>query len=595
MKQQMIKLHNKHSASLVSLIGRSKNDMKAAGAAALSGMASADYAEASEITDEDRVSVLIECKSHEEVGNYLSDMNANPETLTDAFLSADVNVSAAETLIGDKNVQRVQTKKQSKPVLDQALTDIERRDSSGANPTGFDGTGVTIGIVDSGFDLSHPMFRDAAGNLRVDGLLDQTNGQQFNQSQLETQWASGNGPGADINGHGTHVASIAGGSTYGPYEGVAPGARFLLVKTDFRNTDKAVTWIFNQAGNSPAVVNLSLGHHFGSHDGTSSEERLFKQLAGPGKLICVAAGNEQTDDIHIGGRFIANEIQTIKFDISRQGAFQAPRAVITLWYAQADRFDFELLAPNGQIFAVPKLDNAQQIQGSFIDIELAAKRYLPSKLSQIQIAVSFSTNSVSDSWLNGWSIRARCHKAVVGRLDGWFNNSGFGKFHSSPLIETARTIGLSGTGNGTITVASHVAKNQWDSDVGPQTDNSVVIGRNSPFSSRGPNRLGEEKPEISAPGQYVTAALATGSDLSNRVDRADGTNQLLNIEGTSMACPVVAGVIALMLQKRANLTTAQCRQILSQTATKDIHTGASHWTPSYGYGKIKAVAALAKT
>lgn len=595
MRQLKIKLENKHSASLMSLIGRKNNDMKAASAASLSGMASMSGGAPGVITKDDRVSVLIDCKSDDEVGNYLSDMGAAPEALAKGYISARVNADAAEKLIGDKGVRRVQTKKLSQPVLDNALVDCGRRDDTGANPTGFDGTGVAIGVVDSGFDLSHPMFRDAAGNLRVDGLLDQTTGQQFTQAQLEAQWSGGNGPGADDNGHGTHVASIAGGSAFGQFEGVAPGARFFLVKTDFLNTDTAVSWIFNQAGSTPCVVNLSLGHHFGSHDGTSAEERLFRQLAGPGRLICVAAGNEQNDDIHIGGRFVTNEIQTVQFDIFRQPPPEAPRAVITLWYDREDRFDFELITPTGQALDVPALGNAEQFQGTFLDIELAKKRYLPSQLKQVQIVISFTSNFITDQWLSGWSIRARCRRATVGRLDGWFSNSGFGRFHGSPMIESARTVGLSGTGDGTITVASHVTKNQWDSDAGQQVDNSVVLGRNSPFSSRGPNRLGEEKPEISAPGQYVTAALATGSELSNISERAENANQLLNIEGTSMACPVVTGVIALMLEKRADLTTQQCRQILSDTGVKDTHTGASRWTPAYGYGKIDAVAALNQT
>jgi hypothetical protein len=53
------------------------------------------------------------------------------------------------------------------------------------------------------------------------------------------------------------------------------------------------------------VVNLSLGHHFGAHDGTDSEERLHAQITGPGRIVVVSAGNEQNDDIHIGGRRVA--------------------------------------------------------------------------------------------------------------------------------------------------------------------------------------------------------------------------------------------------------------------------------------------------
>jgi len=59
-----------------------------------------------------------------------------------------------------------------------------------------------------------------------------------------------------------------------------------------------------------------------------------------------------------------------------------------------------------------------------------------------------------------------------------------------------------------------------------------------------------------------------------------------------MACPVVTGVVALMLQKKPTLTTAQVRDILRQTARKDAHTEPGDWNPAYGYGKVNVVGAV---
>ena len=131
----------------------------------------------------------------------------------------------------------------------------------------------------------------------------------------------------------------------------------------------------------------------------------------------------------------------------------------------------------------------------------------------------------------------------MGRLDGWFFNQGFGRFKTHPLLETARTVGIPATSKASITVASHVSKNTWDSDDGSQIDGNVLI-RSSPFSSLGPTRDGRWKPDISAPGQYITAALAASSELSQLPERAQVSNKLLSIEGTSMATPVVTGAIA---------------------------------------------------
>jgi len=162
--------------------------------------------------------------------------------LNDHLLSVDAGEAALDILLAHRGVQRIQTKKKKRPHLDRASVDIGLRGRlAGPRAVAEDGTGVLIGIIDSGFDLSHPMFRDAGGNLRVEGLLWQRGSQgprQYTTQQLNTGWRNGSNPGADENGHGTHVATIAGGRAYQGVEGVAPGARFLLVKTDFVNTTR---------------------------------------------------------------------------------------------------------------------------------------------------------------------------------------------------------------------------------------------------------------------------------------------------------------------------------------------------------------------
>ena len=79
-------------------------------------------------------------------------------------------------------------------------------------------------------------------------------------------------------------------------------ADLAVVKTTFA-TDKvaaAVAHIFELAGQrrQPCVINLSLGNHFGGHDGSTVAERTIDQLAGAGRLVVVSAGNEGGDALH---------------------------------------------------------------------------------------------------------------------------------------------------------------------------------------------------------------------------------------------------------------------------------------------------------
>lgn len=65
------------------------------------------------------------------------------------------------------------------------------------------------------------------------------------------------------------------------------------------------------------------------------------------------------------------------------------------------------------------------------------------------------------------------------------------------------------------------------------------------------------------------------------------------MQGTSMASPHVAGVLALMLQVNPTLTFEQASAILAQTARTDIHTGVAP-NVTFGHGKIDAHAAVSR-
>ncbi len=248
--------------------------------------------------------VLVEAVNLERVGNRLTDAGAGDvAAIAEDFLSVTLPLRLVNAITDDADVRRVTSVKRKMLLMDRALRNGEVIGNSGRLVTET-GKGAYVGIMDSGFDLSHPMFRAVDGTLRVDALLDQTkNNRTYTRQQLQTGWANGSNPGADEDGHGSHVATIAAGSPYRGFEGVAPDARYLLVKSDMENLAPAASWIFRTAKSAPCVINISLGHHYGAHDGSDAEERVFERLVGPGRIVMLAAGNERTDNIHIGARF----------------------------------------------------------------------------------------------------------------------------------------------------------------------------------------------------------------------------------------------------------------------------------------------------
>jgi len=109
------------------------------------------------------------------------------------------------------------------------------------------------------------------------------------------------------------------------------------------------------------------------------------------------------------------------------------------------------------------------------------------------------------------------------------------------------------------------------------------------FSNRGPRKddgdadtENEKKPEISAPGYEINSAKGAVGDPDNNYQQ---------MSGTSMACPHIAGVVALMLEANPNLTPAQVKQILINTAED---RGAAGWDNLYGYGYVHAFEAVSQ-
>ncbi len=97
------------------------------------------------------------------------------------------------------------------------------------------------------------------------------------------------------------------------------------------------------------------------------------------------------------------------------------------------------------------------------------------------------------------------------------------------------------------------------------------------YSSRGYTADNRMKPDICAPGTYITAP------------KANTSSSYVSFSGTSMATPFTAGVIALMLDANPNLSPSQIRNILTTTS--------QDWGPNgqdidYGYGKIDGFMAV---
>ncbi|MFF3559034.1 S8 family serine peptidase [Streptomyces sp. NPDC002574] len=138
---------------------------------------------------------------------------------------------------------------------------------------GYDGTGRTVAVLDTGVDDTHP---DLRGRIAAE--------RSFVPDQAV----------ADGNGHGTHVASTVAGNG-ATYRGVAPGARLLVGKVLSDAGYGEDSWIIAGMEWAKAqgadVVSMSLGSDV-PDDGTAPMARAVDALsADGGPLFVIAAGN----------------------------------------------------------------------------------------------------------------------------------------------------------------------------------------------------------------------------------------------------------------------------------------------------------------
>ena len=211
--------------------------------------------------------------------------------------------------------------------------------------SGASGSGVIVGVIDTGIDISHPSFASSilpwasrikfiwdqgltpdsgageAGPATTFLVSTRTYGVEYDTAAIDAAINNSLWPALpvdfkhkDCEGHGTHVAATAAGGNQvsggsdGSFVGVAPEADIIAVKLldtpptvldvdggpvgyDVRFRD-AVMYILRKAGGSPVVVNASFGSSSEPGDGLGDLDRFLDDVFDPAH----AADNDHFPD-----------------------------------------------------------------------------------------------------------------------------------------------------------------------------------------------------------------------------------------------------------------------------------------------------------
>ncbi len=187
------------------------------------------------------------------------------------------------------------------------------------------GEGVTVAVVDTGIDNTHP---DIAENIWTNTKEIANNGiDDDNNGYIDDIWgwnfvSSNNNP-IDDEGHGTHVAGTiaATGNNGIGVVGVAPGAKVMAVKglnKEGKGADFAlVNAILYAADNGADVINCS----FGGKGYVNVYEDAINYANGLGVVVVVAAGNDSDDVRNYSPAGVENAITVAATDSNDEKAY----------------------------------------------------------------------------------------------------------------------------------------------------------------------------------------------------------------------------------------------------------------------------------
>lgn len=512
-------------------------------------------------------------------------------------------------------------------------------------PQAYSGKNVVVGIVDAGFDYTHPTFFDTSlTRFRIKKVWEQKNitgtaPANYGYGSEYTDSTSIWNKHFDITDgtHGTHVMGIAGGSGGGSsashkrFRGMAyeselvavaiyPTAAYWL-NTGMTDMLDGIHYVFDYADavNKPAVANLSWGCPLGPRDGTSLFSQACNNLVGNGKIFVLSGGNNGSNNIHLKKIFTATDtvVNTI---CTFSTSLTDKKNQLDIWGETGKSFcmSFSLYNANTKVDSTATIcldDTTHQYNliGSngdtcFVTITTVAAEFngKPHMLVQLyskvgdRLAVSIKSNNGTVNMWQGIVIKTSGYYGTFIKSGYTWAVNGDNLMTCGDLVSTEQALA----------VAAYNSKPSFTNVSGQNLSyTGYAKGAIASFSSKGPTTDGRTKPDIAGPGMALASSISAldstywvgGVDYSSvitiSVSPVNGQSYSYAMAaGTSMSSPAVSGIVAMLLQADSTLNPTEVKTLLNTTAIQDNYTGVipANGSTIWGYGKVNAYKAMAK-
>ncbi|MBO4315240.1 MAG: S8 family serine peptidase [Prevotella sp.] len=452
-----------------------------------------------------------------------------------------------------------------------------------------------------------------------------------------------------INGSRVSVTDDHANATYG---GMAPGADLYLAGVNgladtYLSNAFANIISYADQQNLPVVVSNSWGSQIGPHDGTGDFADVINTYFGsshPNHVCLFAASNDagKSKDNEGGGYHVSatasssNPLRSIlrsNYYSDTDGGYLYYGVIANAWCRSTNVssmgckihvLDASTGAVKTTINVNPSTSGAMVsgLSSYFNGTLYAFKDYVSSNKTQIMLYTSgLQTRSKTTTTQNGGTYYKSKYTLAVefyptngsAIIDAWGGNYCYFTNHLTTSGYNWKagsddmTVSDEATYPNVISIGAYVSKNVIKDYNGTTHDYSNYftvddIAYFSSYATANESPTGLQYPWITAPGARIVSAVnhystdyTTGDYKEDRVN-ANTTNPYAAMDGTSMATPMAAGIVALWLQaaKEVNkqMTNDDIKEVMQQTAIKDSYVTSGPNASHFGNGKIDALAGI---